>query len=180
MLEKARALAARHGFANVEFRAGDIEDLPVEDGQVDVIISNCVINLATDKGKVFREAFRVLKPGGRLMVSDLVLLKPLPAAMRLNLDAYAACLAGALLKDDYLAAIRAAGFAPVELAGETGYDFGDPAPDQVAKLQAIDPGLTAGDIRAAAGAVASIKVSATRPLAAAAGPSRSGCGCGCK
>jgi arsenite methyltransferase len=180
MLEKARSLAARHGFTNVEFRAGDIEALPVDDGQVDVIISNCVINLATDKGKVFREAFRALKPGGRLMVSDLVLHKPLPAAMQMSLDAYAACLAGALLKDDYLAAIRAAGFAPVELAGESWYDFGDPTADQVARLRAIDPSLTAEDIRAAAGAVASIKVSATRPLTAAAEPSRSGCGCGCK
>jgi len=164
MLEKARGLAARHGFSNVEFRQGDIEALPVEPGQVDVIISNCVINLATDKAKVFREAFRVLKPGGRLMVSDLVLQKPLPAAMRQDLDAYAACLAGALLKQDYLQAIRAAGFKQVEIADEAGYDFGDPTPEQVAALQIIDPGLTPGDIRAAAAAVARLKVSAIKPL----------------
>jgi arsenite methyltransferase len=164
MLEKARGLAARHGFANVEFRQGDIEALPVEPGQVDVIISNCVINLATDKAKVFREAFRVLKPGGRLMVSDMVLLKPLPAAMRRDLDAYAACLAGALLKEDYLQAIQSAGFKQVAIADEAGYDFGDPTPEQVAALQAIDPGLTPSDIRAAAAAVASIKVSAIKPL----------------
>ena len=175
MLEKARGLAARHGFGNVEFRQGDIEALPVDAGSVDVIISNCVINLATDKGRVFREAFRVLRPGGRLMVSDLVLLKPLPPAMKLNLDAYAACLAGALLKDDYLAAIRAAGFAQVDLAGESGYDFGEPTPGQVAKLQAIDPSLTPGDLRAAANAVASIKVSAAKPMDP---QPRTGCCCG--
>jgi SAM-dependent methyltransferase/N-acetylglutamate synthase-like GNAT family acetyltransferase len=175
MLEKAQGLAAKHGFGNVEFRQGDIEALPVAAGLVDVIISNCVINLATDKGKVFREAFRVLKPGGRLMVSDLVLLKPLPRAMTLNLDAYAACLAGALLKEDYLGAIRAAGFTRVEISGESGFDFGEPEPGQVAKFQALDPTLSPGDIRAAAGAVASIKVSAIKPSAT---PARTGCCCG--
>jgi SAM-dependent methyltransferase/N-acetylglutamate synthase-like GNAT family acetyltransferase len=162
MLERARGLAAKHGFANVEFRQGDIEALPVDAGQVDVILSNCVINLATDKARVFREAFRALKPGGRLMVSDLVLLKPLPRAMRQNLEAYAACLSGALLKDDYLAAIRAAGFTQVELAGESSYGFGDPTPEQLAELQALDPALTPEEVRAAAGAVASIKVAASK------------------
>jgi SAM-dependent methyltransferase len=176
MLDQARGLAVRHGFDNVEFRQGDIEALPVESGQVDVIISNCVINLATDKAKVFREAFRVLKPGGRLMVSDLVLLKPLPAAMRQNLDAYAACLAGALVKEDYLRAIQAAGFQRVEIADEAGYDFGEPTPEQVAALQALDPGLALADIRAAAAAVASIKVSASKPQPSAPGPVRGCCG----
>ena len=180
MLDKANGLAAKHGFTNVEFRKGDIEALPVASGEIDVIISNCVINLATDKARVFREAFRVLKPGGRLMVSDIVLLKPLPAAMRLNLDAYAACLAGALVKEDYLDAIRAAGFAQVAVSGESGYDFGTPSPDQVAAAQAIDPSLTAEDLRAAAGAVSSIKVSAIKPLEVGAKPGGSGCGCGCK
>ncbi|HNX31842.1 MAG TPA: arsenite methyltransferase [Holophaga sp.] len=156
MLAKARDLAARHGFANVEFRQGDIEALPVASGTVDVIISNCVINLATDKAKVFREAFRVLKPGGRLMVSDLVLLKPLPEAMKRDLDAYAACLAGALLKDDYLDAIRAAGFSGTEVVGESGYDAGDLAV-----------------------AVSSIKVAAIRPIESRPSPEPSGCGCGC-
>jgi len=180
MLQRARDLAAKHGFSNVEFRQGDIEALPVASGLVDAIISNCVINLATDKTRVFQEAFRVLKPGGRLMVSDLVLLKPLPRAMRQNLDAYAACLAGALMKEDYLEAMRAAGFAQVEVVGESGYDFGNPTPDQVARLQAIDPTLTAKDIKVAAGSVASIKVSATRPLEARPKPKGSACGCGCR
>ena len=180
MLQKARDLATQHGFSNVEFRQGDIEALPVASGLVDAIISNCVINLATDKARVFQEAFRVLKAGGRLMVSDLVLLKPLPRAMRLNLDAYAACLAGALMKEDYLEAMRAAGFTQVAVVGESGYDFGDPTPDQVARLQALDPTLTARDIKVAAGSVASVKVSATKPLEAGPEPRGSACGCGCR
>ena len=157
MLAKARDLASRHGFTNVEFRRGDIEALPVESGTVDVIISNCVINLATDKAKVFREAFRVLKPGGRLMVSDLVLLGPLPEAMRQDLDAYAACLAGALFKDDYLDAIRAAGFAGTEVVGEAGYEAGDPA-----------------------AAVSSIKVAAVKPAGSGSPSKPASCGCGCR
>lgn len=124
MVERARALAARHGFANVAFREGDIEALPLEDACVDVVISNCVINLATDKARVFREAFRVLKPGGRLMVSDLVLLGRLPEALRQDPDAYAACVAGALPKEEYLSAIRAAGFQEVEVVGQAAYDLG--------------------------------------------------------
>jgi len=165
MLAKARDLAARHGYANVEFRQGDIEQLPVADASVDAIISNCVINLSTDKAKVFREAFRVLKPEGRLMVSDLVLLKPLPAAMRGNLDAYAACLAGALLKEDYLGAIRAAGFQEIGVVGESRYDFGDPTPDQVATARKLDAAITAADLKAASEAVASVKISALKPPA---------------
>ncbi len=110
MIERARANAARAGIANAEFREGQIESLPVEDDTVDVIISNCVINLSPDKPAVFREAFRVLKPGGRLAVSDIVITEPLPEAVADNLAAYVGCLAGASLVDDYLAAIRNAGF----------------------------------------------------------------------
>jgi SAM-dependent methyltransferase/N-acetylglutamate synthase-like GNAT family acetyltransferase len=163
MLVKARSLAARHGYANVEFRQGDIEALPVATASVDVIISNCVINLSTDKAKVFREAFRVLKPGGRLLVSDLTLLRPLPWALRRDMDAYAACLAGALLKEDYLAAIRAAGFDQVEVVGESSYDFGEPSQAQVAAAQALEPDITAQELKNAASSVTSIKVSATKP-----------------
>jgi arsenite methyltransferase len=179
MLERARSLAAKHGFGNVEFRQGDIEELPVENNMVDAIISNCVINLATDKAKVFREAFRVLKPGGRLMVSDLVLLKPLPAAMKRNMDAYAACLAGALMKDDYLAAIRTAGFEGIEVVGESGYDFGDPTSDQIAEAQAIDASLTARDLKAAADSVVSVKISALKPSESRQPKAAPSCGCGC-
>jgi len=97
----------------VEFRQGEIEKLPVDDGTIDLIISNCVINLVPDKKKAFQEAFRVLKPGGRLMVSDMVLLKELPKAVKESVEAYVGCISGAELKDRYLEAIRSAGFGDV-------------------------------------------------------------------
>ncbi len=110
MIDKARANAEKAGVAHVEFREGVIEALPVDDESVDVVISNCVINLSPDKPAVFREAFRVLRPGGRLAVSDIVITEPLPAIVADNLAAYVGCLAGASLVDDYLDAIRDAGF----------------------------------------------------------------------
>ena len=100
---------------------GEIENLPVADGSVDAIISNCVINLSTDKPRVFKEAFRVLKPGGRLMVSDLALKRPLPPAIRESVEAYVACIAGALIRDQYLDAIRKAGFKNVEVVSEKNF-----------------------------------------------------------
>lgn len=115
MLEKARANKARLNAANVDFRLGEIEHLPVADGTVDVILSNCVINLSPDKPQVFREAFRVLKPGGKLAVSDIVTDGPLPEAIKDSLSAWAGCVAGAWDAADYMAAIRAAGFSDVSL-----------------------------------------------------------------
>ena len=115
MIERSRANADRGDIENVEFRAGQIEALPIEDESIDVIISNCVINLSPDKPAVFREAFRVLKPGGRLAVSDILLTKPLPEAVADNLAAYAGCLAGASLVQDYTDAIRSAGFDELEI-----------------------------------------------------------------
>jgi len=110
MVEKAKALAEKHGYANVEFRLGDIESLPVEDGSVDVIISNCVINLAPDKSKVFEEARRVLKARGRLVLSDIVLLKELTDEQRNDKRLLAGCVAGALMKDEYIDRLKSAGF----------------------------------------------------------------------
>ena len=121
MLDRARENARQVGAKNVEFRLGEIENLPAADNSVDIIISNCVINLSTDKPRVFREAFRVLRPGGRLMVSDLALKKPLPKAVRESVDAYVACIAGALVKADYLDAIRKAGFEGVAVVKETAF-----------------------------------------------------------
>jgi arsenite methyltransferase len=116
MLSKARGNAARGGYRNVEFRLGEIEHLPVADAVVDVIISNCVVNLSPDKAQVFREAYRVLKPGGRLAISDVVATTELPASMRDDPYLHSACVAGASLIDDLHSILRAAGFEAVEIA----------------------------------------------------------------
>ncbi len=109
MIEKARKNAEQYGYKNVEFRFGDIEDLPIDDNSIDIIISNCVINLAPDKLKVFKEAYRVLKTDGRMYVSDIVLLEELTEEQRNDDDLVAGCVGGALLKDEYLKIIRDAG-----------------------------------------------------------------------
>jgi arsenite methyltransferase len=115
MLEKARANARKMEVENVEFRLGEIEHLPVADETVDVIISNCVINLSPDKPQVFREAYRALRPGGRLAVSDIVTRVELPEEVRQNLGSWASCVAGAWVDKEYVGAIEAAGFVDVTI-----------------------------------------------------------------
>jgi len=115
MLDKARSNQKRLGFDNVEFRLGEIEHLPVADSSVDVIISNCVINLSLNKAQVFRDAYRVLRPGGKLAVSDMVTAGPLPDTIKDSLSAWAGCIAGAQDVEVYIQAIRAAGFINVEV-----------------------------------------------------------------
>ncbi len=161
MIERARANAAKGGLANVEFRLGEIEHLPVADASADAIISNCVINLSTDKPQVFREALRVLKAGGRLMVSDIVLLRPLPESVRGSVEAYAGCISGAMLKEDYLRAMTEAGFSEVELVGEAPYSIGSSNPD-TSELAALAEVLPAADVATAAGSVVSVKVRAVK------------------
>jgi len=124
MLERARANARKIEATTVEFRLGEIEHLPVADETVDVIISNCVVNLSPDKPQVFREAYRVLRPGGRLMVSDLVLNGPLSDSVRKNVEMYVGCISGAEQRDRYLEQIRSAGFTDVEVVSESGYAVG--------------------------------------------------------
>ena len=119
MLGKARVNAKRGGFTNVEFKKGDIENLPLGDNSVDVVISNCVINLAPDKAKVFKETYRVLKTGGRLMVSDVVLIKPLPEELKNDKDLLIGCVSGAILKEDYLDLLKQAGFSNITIHKET-------------------------------------------------------------
>jgi SAM-dependent methyltransferase len=121
MIQLAKENAERMKTENVEFRLGEIENLPVEDEMVDVIISNCVINLSTDKDKVFSEAFRVLKPGGRLLISDIVTHGELPNEIRENLEMWAACVAGALDEKDYLQKIRNAGFKEAEVIAKNDF-----------------------------------------------------------
>ena len=151
MLALARKNAVKFftttGLLNVEFREGEIEDLPVDDASVDVVISNCVINLSPDKRQVFREVYRVLKPGGRIIVSDIVLNRPLPESARNDTDLYAACIAGALLREEYLDAIRRAGFARVELLSDHTYTTkqvgGDPLTAEVgATLDGVAASIT--------------------------------------
>jgi len=127
MLQKAEKNAIKLGMKNVEFRKGDIESLPIEDGSIDIIISNCVINLAPDKSKVFREAFRVLRPGGRVMISDIVLHGSLPEDVRDEVITYTGCLGGAIPEEEYLQLMRDAGFEKVKVVEKAKFDFGSSA-----------------------------------------------------
>ena len=139
MLDRARANAAREGFRNVEFRLGEIEHLPVADGTLDLIISNCVVNLSPEKAQVFREAYRALRPGGRMLVSDLVLLEALPEPVRASVEAYVGCVAGASLREEYLGLIRAAGFTDVTVVRESRYggDFAAPGASDEEQARAM-------------------------------------------
>jgi arsenite methyltransferase len=119
MVKKARENAEKMEFKNVEFRLGDIEKLPVDDETIDVIISNCVINLTPDKHKTFREAYRVLKPGGRMFVSDIVLEEELPKEVKESIEGYVACISGAIEEQKYLQTMKDAGFENVEIIGKT-------------------------------------------------------------
>lgn len=141
------------GLSNVEFRQGEIERLPVADASVHVAISNCVINLSPDKPQVFREVYRVLKPGGRMVVSDIVLERPLPENLRDDAGLYAACIGGALLRQDYLAAIRSAGFRSLDLLTDILIEGGSVCDDPIASK-------AAGEL---AGAASSITVLAIKP-----------------
>ncbi len=125
MLALARENQRKAGIENVEFLKGEIENIPLPDAAVDVIISNCVINLSADKDRVLREAFRVLKPGGRLAVSDIVVRGDVPAEIRRNLELWAGCVAGALEENEYRARLEAAGFGAVSIEPTRIYEAGD-------------------------------------------------------
>ena len=133
MIDKARENAIKANYENVEFRLGEIENIPAADNSVDVIISNCVINLSPDKRRVFEEAFRVLKPGGRLMVSDIVLMKELPDFIRNSIEAYIGCISGAIMKKEYIGAIREAGFREVKVIDEASFPLEYMANDPTAR-----------------------------------------------
>ena len=125
MVEKAQRTASRRGYSNVEFRMGEIEDLPLNNESVDVIISNCVINLSPDKLATFKEAYRVLKPGGRMLISDLVTEGELPEDVRRSFEAWAGCIAGALEKQEYLDTVKLAGFREVTIVAQHSYSEPD-------------------------------------------------------
>jgi len=163
MLDKARGNASRGNYKNVEFRLGEIENLPVADNSVDVIISNCVINLSVNKRRVFEEAFRVLKPEGRLMVSDIVLLKELPDFIRESLSAYTACISGALKKDEYLGDIKSAGFTDVQIVDESIFPIDCFVNDPSAKIIMEDIEITPKQIQDISDSISSIKVYGMKP-----------------
>ncbi|MBN2462532.1 MAG: arsenite methyltransferase [Dehalococcoidia bacterium] len=163
MIEKARENARKGNYENVEFRLGEIENLPVADNHVDAIISNCVINLSPDKDRVFQEAFRVLKPGGRLMVSDMVLIRELPDSIKSSVAAYIGCIAGATMKDEYIGAIKAAGFEQVGIVDETAFSASYAPKDPVAQTLANDAGISGADLKKLGSSIRSIKVNATKP-----------------
>jgi arsenite methyltransferase len=159
MLALARENQRKAGVANVEFWKGTIEEIPLPDRSVDVIISNCVINLSADKDRVMREAFRVLKPGGRFAVSDVVVRRELPEPIRRSLELWAGCVAGALREQDYVAKLSAAGFVEVSLEVTREYrvdDFHD-------TLAAAGLGSAIEDLREFDGAMVSAFVRATKP-----------------
>lgn len=164
MLDKANKNAARSGLKNVEFKLGDIENIPLEDNTADCIISNCVINLAEDKQKVFNEAFRILKPGGRLMVSDMVLLLELPKKLVECPELYAGCIAGALLKDDYIGKIKTAGFSSIEVQKEDPVSVTDYiGSDKV--IGELSKDMSADDLKKIDETVVSVKISARKGAA---------------
>ena len=164
MLDKARGNAEKGDFTNVEFRLGEIENLPVADNQVDIVISNCVINLSPAKERVFQEAFRTLKPGGRLMVSDIVLLKELQEEIRNSVAAYTACVAGAETKERYLGAIREAGFQEIRILDETVFPTQVLANDPTAREIVKNLNLSPQKAKELAQSVVSVKVSALKPV----------------
>ena len=163
MVEKARENARKSNYANVEFRLGEIENLPVADNSVDIVISNCVINLAPDKGKVFSEAFRALKPGGRLMISDIVLLKELPDFIKDSIEAYIGCLSGAIMRKEYIEAIKASGFQEIRIVDETFFPIECMANDPTAKAIIKNLEIPLEEVKEAANSVASIKVYGVKP-----------------
>lgn len=163
MIDKARENCRKGKYKNVEFRLGEIENLPVADNTADVIISNCVINLSPNKKRVFKESFRVLKPCGRLMISDIVLLKELPEALKKSTQAYIGCLSGAIMKDKYIELIKDAGFQSVKIVEETRFPINFVANDPTAKAIMKDSNISFETAKEFASSVASIKVHGVKP-----------------
>lgn len=142
MVEKANGTAGKYGYENVEFKLGEIENLPIDDNSIDVVISNCVINLSLNKAKVFQEIFRVLKPGGRIAISDIGLLRELPQELKESEEAYVSCIGGALLVDEYQSIVKKVGFQDVRVSvkgssfcstSDTGDPFGRDVSEEIEK-----------------------------------------------
>ncbi len=163
MIEKAERNARAQQYENVEFRQGEIENLPLDNESVDVIISNCVINLSPDKPRVFREAFRVLKPGGKFIVADIVLTKDLPDSIKNSVEAYVGCIGGAELKDKYLKAIVDSGFEDVQILDAVPFSLDSVVHDPGAESILDSLNLSLEDAEAIAHTIESIQVFGKKP-----------------
>ena len=163
MIQKARGNAQKGNHENVEFRLGEIEHLPAANDSVDVVISNCVINLSPAKDKVFAEAYRVLKPGGRAMISDIVLSGELPDVISRSLAAYAGCIAGAIRKEEYLHLMEAAGFRGVHIVQESRFEIAATEIDAYARSVTGDFNVPPEAVREAARMVRSVCVFGKKP-----------------
>lgn len=159
MIERARENARKGNYENIEFRLGEIENLPVADNFADAVISNCVINLSPDKKRVFKETYRVLKPGGRIMISDIVLLKELPGFIKSSIEAYVGCLSGAILKEEYLKILKETGFKNIEIVGETLFAIDCMINDPAAKAILENLKIPPEEITKMADFITSIKIS---------------------
>lgn len=160
MIFKARGNAEKNNYENVEFRLGEIENLPAADASVDVIISNCVINLSPNKQEVFREAFRILKSGGRMHVSDIVLLKELPKSVLNSAEAYTGCVSGATMKNDYIETIKDAGFQSVEILDEKIFPIDLILNDETAQAILEKLNISESDLKELENSIASITLRA--------------------
>ncbi len=163
MVDKARANAKKGGYENIDFRQGDLENMPVADSYVDVVISNCVINLVPNKRLVFKEAFRVLRPGGRLAISDVVLTRELPDFVKNSTKAYIGCLAGAIMKQEYLQIIGNVGFSDISVAAESSFPVQSLLCESRGSSAIEMPQFSPEQQKEIAESVLSIKVNARKP-----------------
>lgn len=162
MVAQAKKNAEKGNYKNVEFKVGEIEKLPIENNSVDLIISNCVINLSNQKEQVFKEAFRVIKRNGRILISDIVLLNELPDYVKKSVEGHIACLAGAVRKEDYINAMTKAGFSEIRIDKQTPFPIGLMLNDPIAEKIVRENNLTEKEIKAIANAIASISISAKK------------------
>ena len=162
MVSQAKKNSEKGGYKNVEFKLGEIENLPIEDDSIDLIISNCVINLSNQKERVFTEAFRVAKPNGRIMISDIILLNDLPDYVKNSVEGHIACLAGAVGKGDYINAIANAGFTEIQINKESPFPIELMLNDPIAEKIVKENNLTEKEIKAIANSIASVSISARK------------------
>lgn len=162
MVALAKKNADKGNYKNVEFKVGEIENLPIESSSIDLIISNCVINLSNQKEQVFKEAFRVVKPKGRIMISDIILLKNLPDYVKNSVEGHIACLAGAVKKEDYINAITRAGFTDISFIKESKFPIELMLNDPIAEKIVRENNLTEKEISEIANSIASVSISAKK------------------